>query len=61
MKTEVQAMNELTEFERAIYCLIREDGLGEALAVQSMTNEQKESFEKIKEIFLEQTLKDGGF
>ena len=52
---------ELHSFEYAVMSLLEGDGLGEALFVQDLTNEQKERFNKIKEIYLQECLKDCPF
>lgn len=51
----------MTDFDRAISCMIDGDGLGEALYLNLLTNEQRERFDKIKSIYLEEQLKDCDF
>ena len=51
----------MTDFENAIYCMINNDGLCEALYCNLLTADQKERFNKIKEIYLEECLKDCDF
>lgn len=51
----------MTNFENAIVCMINEDGLGEALYLNELDNEQRERFGKIKEIFLAECLRDCEF
>lgn len=51
----------MTDFEMAISCMVNDDGLGEALYLNSLSNEQKDRFNKIKEIYLEECLKDCKF
>lgn len=48
-------------FEEAIYCMIIDNGYCEALAMDKMTPDQKERFSKIKDVYLEEKLKDCKF
>ena len=54
-------MENLNDFDRAIICLIDGDGLSEALCMNFLTGEQRERFDKIKSIYLEECLKDCDF
>ena len=56
-----KTFDELSDFGMAIYYMILDDGYGEAIYKQDLTNEQRERFEKIKEIYLEECLKDCKF
>ena len=51
----------MNNFDKAIYCLITDDGYGEAMCKGELTNEQRKRFEKIKAIYLEECLKDCNF
>lgn len=53
--------NTMHNFEYAVMSLLEGDGLGEALFVQELTSDQKERFNKIKGIYLEECLKDCPF
>ena len=51
----------MSNFDEALRCMMDGDGLGEALCVGLLTADQRERFEKIKEIYLEECLKDCDF
>lgn len=51
----------MTDFEMAVKCMLEGDGLCEALCLNTLTDDQRERFEKIKGIYLEECLKDCEF
>ena len=51
----------MENFNQALICMMNDDGLGEALCMNSLTADQRERFDKIKSIYLEECLKDCGF
>lgn len=57
----MKAPNEMSNFDNAIYSMITDNGWEEAYTKQFLTNEQRERFEKIKAIYLEECLKDCNF
>jgi hypothetical protein len=57
----IEPIKHMTEFELAVQCMVTGDDLGEALCLNSLTAEQKERFSKIKDIYLEECLKDCPF
>ena len=48
-------------FNYALLALLEDDGLSEAIYLSKLTTEQKERYNKIKEIYLEECLKDCKF
>lgn len=48
-------------FSYALLAMLEDDGLSEALYLNELTTEQKERFNKIKEIYLQECLKDCNF
>ena len=51
----------MTNFEKAILCMLNGDGYGEALCTDRMTPDQKDRFNRIKAIYLEECLKECEF
>lgn len=61
MRRLIKMEKQLHSFEYAVMSLLEGDGLGEALFVTELTAEQKERFDKIKDIYLKECLKDCPF
>ena len=49
------------DFQHAVLCMLEDDGLGEALFFDQLTEDQKRRFNQIKSIYLEECLKDCDF
>ena len=58
---KMKGVIKMTDFEMAIKCMLEGDGACEALYLNTLTDDQRERFEKIKEIYLEECLKDCDF
>ena len=50
-----------SDFDRAVLCMLEDDGFGEALFFDMLTADQKDRFNKIKSIYLDECLKDCDF
>ena len=59
--TRKEMLDKMNDFELAILAMIEEDGFSEAYHIDQLTAEQKERFNKIKSVFLEECLKDCPF
>ena len=59
--TRKEMLDQMNDFELAILAMIEEDGFSEAYHMNRLTTEQKDRFNKIKEVFLEEQLKDCPF
>lgn len=50
-----------SDFDRAVLCMLEDDGFGEAMFFDLLTADQKDRFNKIKSIYLDECLKDCDF
>lgn len=59
--TRKEMLDQMNDFELAVLAMLEEDGWTEAYHLDRLTPEQKDRFNQIKGIFLEEQLKDCKF